>query len=173
LKLRKAQQQEAAIDYAKTVLTAFYQVDTALVTYNQQHATLADLTTELQQSQIALGLAEDQYKQGLADYLSVLDAQQTYLQAQQTQAQAVEALSDDLVTLYKALGGGWEGVFPARDESSSPPAQVAVAAPLAEQAPVQVDQAPLAPVAAPVPMPAAPAPQPNTVAFIPSGPLER
>ncbi len=113
LKLNKAEQTQAAIDYAKTVLTAFYQVDTALIAYNQEHATLAALTTETQQSQIALNLAEDQYKQGLADYLTVLDAQQSLLTAQQTQAQAVETVSTDLVTLYQSLGGGWEQTYPA------------------------------------------------------------
>jgi NodT family efflux transporter outer membrane factor (OMF) lipoprotein len=113
LKLRKAQQQEAAINYAKTVLTAFYQVNTTLVAYNEEHATLDALGVDVQQSQIALNLAEDQYKQGLADYLTVLNAQQSLLSAQQTQASGVEALGTDLVTLYQALGGGWENVFPA------------------------------------------------------------
>jgi NodT family efflux transporter outer membrane factor (OMF) lipoprotein len=111
LSLRQAQQKEAAINYAKTVLTAFYQVDNALVTYTQEHATQDALTVDLQQSQIALGLAEDQYRQGLADYLTVLNAQQSYLSAQQAQAQSVQRLGTDLVTLYQALGGGWEGVY--------------------------------------------------------------
>ncbi len=112
LKLRQAQQQEAAIGYAKTVLTAYYQVDNALIAYNQEHATLQQLTIDTQQSQIALGLAEDQYKQGLADYLSVLQAQSSLLNAQQSQAQAVATLSNDLVSLYQALGGGWEQTYP-------------------------------------------------------------
>ena len=112
LKLRKAQQQEAALNYAKTVLDAFYQVDGALIAYNQEHETQAQLAIDTQQSQIALGLAEDQYRQGLADYLTVLDAQQSFLSAQQGQAQAVATLGTDLVTLYQALGGGWQGVFP-------------------------------------------------------------
>jgi len=112
LKLRQVQQQEAAIGYAKTVLTAYYQVDNALIAYNQEHATLQQLTIDTQQSQIALGLAEDQYKQGLADYLSVLQAQSSLLNAQQSQAQAVATLSNDLVSLYQALGGGWEQTYP-------------------------------------------------------------
>jgi NodT family efflux transporter outer membrane factor (OMF) lipoprotein len=114
LKLREAQQSEAAINYAKTVLTAFYQVDTALVAYAQEHATLQALTVDVQQSQIALNLAEDQYRQGLADYLTVLDAQQSFLNAQQTQAESVERVSTDLVTLYQALGGGWEATYPVK-----------------------------------------------------------
>ncbi len=114
LNLRKAQQKEDAVNYAKTVLTAFYQVDNALIAYNQEHATIAQLQVDTQQSQIALNLAEDQYKQGLADYLQVLDAQQSVLSATQSQAQATANLSNDLVTLYQALGGGWEQTFPDR-----------------------------------------------------------
>lgn len=112
LNLRKAQQKEDAIDYAKTVLTAFYQVDNALIAYNQEHATLYQLGIDTKQSRIALSLAEDQYKQGLADYLTVLNAQRSLLDSEQSQAQAVANLSDDLVTLYQALGGGWEQSFP-------------------------------------------------------------
>ncbi len=112
LKLDKAQQREAALSYAKTVLTAFTQVNTALTTYAQEHATLDALNTDVQQSGIALGLAEDQYRQGLSDYLTVLNAQQSYLQAQQNQAQSVERMGTDLVTLYQDLGGGWEQTYP-------------------------------------------------------------
>ena len=72
----------------------------------------ADNKTDVQQSQIAVNLAEDQYCQGLADYLPVLNSQQSLLSSQQ-EAQAVQILGTDLVTLYQALGGGWEGTFPA------------------------------------------------------------
>ncbi len=113
LALREAQQREAAIGYAKTVITAFTQVDNALAAYTQEHATRDALAEDTAQSKIALGLAEDQYRQGLADYLTVLNAQQGYLQAQQGEAGAVEQLGVDLVTLYQALGGGWEQTFPA------------------------------------------------------------
>ncbi len=112
LKLREAQQQEAAISYAKTALTAFTQVNTALVTYEQEHATQDALREDVKQSQIALGLAEEQYKEGLVDYLTVLNAQQAYLAAQQNQAESLQKLGTDLVTLYQALGGGWEGIYP-------------------------------------------------------------
>ena len=119
LKLRKARQTEAAVNYAKTVLTAFYQVDTALVTYTQDHATVAALKTYVHQSQIAVNLAEEQYRQGLVDYLTVLTAQQTLLSSEQQEAQAEQRLGTDLVTLYQALGGGWQGVYPAAKADSS------------------------------------------------------
>ncbi len=112
LKLRKAQQTEAAVSYAKTVLTAFYQVNTALAAYTQEHATVEALKTYVQQSQIAVTLAEEQYREGLVDYLTVLNAQQTLLSSQQQEAQGQQRLGTDLVTLYQALGGGWESTFP-------------------------------------------------------------
>ncbi len=112
LELREAQQREAAIGYAKTVLTAFTQVDVALTNYEQEHATLDALNDDVTQAQTALGLAEDQYKQGLTDYLTVLTAQQGLLGAQVNQAQSRARLGTDLVTLYQALGGGWESTYP-------------------------------------------------------------
>jgi len=94
------------------VLTAFTQVNVALTNYQQEHATLDALNTDVAQAQIALGLAEDQYKQGLTDYLTVLTAQQALLGAQVSQAQSVAKLGTDLVTLYQALGGGWQSTYP-------------------------------------------------------------
>lgn len=113
LHLRKAEQKEAAITYAKTVLTAFHQVDNALTSYDQEQKTYAALKTEVAESRRALGLAQERYREGLADYLQVLTAQQTELSAQQAEAQSLAKISTDLVTLYQALGGGWQQTYPA------------------------------------------------------------
>jgi NodT family efflux transporter outer membrane factor (OMF) lipoprotein len=175
LKLRQAEQREAALNYAKTVLIAFYQVDTALVNYNQEHATIAQLAIDTQQSQIALGLAEDQYKQGLADYLTVLNAQQSFLSAQQAQAQAVAAESGDLVTLYQALGGGWEQTYP-DDPAGAPPPVTETQASASPPADPPSPPAPPAPAPAAVAQASAPAPSPASdppAASVPAIPLER
>jgi NodT family efflux transporter outer membrane factor (OMF) lipoprotein len=168
LQLRRASQTEAALNYANTVLTAFYQVDIALEAYNQEHATLDQLGIDTAQSKIALGLAEDQYRQGLADYLSVLNAQQSYLSAQQNQAQAVEQLSDDLVTLYQALGGGWQSFFPDQNEQPAPTPVVATAQP--DTAPASPPAAAPMPTAAPITATATPAtPSPSPPLAVSSG----
>jgi NodT family efflux transporter outer membrane factor (OMF) lipoprotein len=112
LKLRQAQQEESALNYARTVLTAFTQVNTALQTYTQEHGTAQALQEDVKQSRIALNLAQEQYAQGLADYLTVLNAQQSVLSSEQNEAQSVERLATDLVTLYQALGGGWQTILP-------------------------------------------------------------
>ena len=113
LTLREAQQKQAAIGYAKTALTAFTQVNTALTSYAQEHATQEELSADVQETGTALRLAEAQYTQGLTDYTTVLTAQQANLAAQQAQAQSSERLGTSLVTLYQALGGGWEQTYPA------------------------------------------------------------
>jgi outer membrane protein TolC len=112
LRLRKAEQREAAVNYAKTVLTALHQVDDTLTDYDQEQRRLQSLNREVTASQHALTLAQERYRQGLADYLQVLTAQQSVLGAEQTQAQSLAAISTDLVKLYQALGGGWEQTYP-------------------------------------------------------------
>jgi hypothetical protein len=55
-----------------------------------------------------LDLSLQLYRNGRTDFLSVLDAQRSLYAAQTALTQGDTALSADMVTLYKALGGGWE-----------------------------------------------------------------
>lgn len=112
LELRKAQQREAAVNYQRTVLRAWHDVDNALTAYADEQRRRAALGVAVQQSQRALALARDRYAQGLADFLQVLDAERTLLSAEQQYASSTTTVSTNLVQLYKALGGGWETTFP-------------------------------------------------------------
>jgi multidrug efflux system outer membrane protein len=64
-----------------------------------------------------------QYRQnGISSYLEVLDAQRTLFVAQQSLIQAELTQQTNLVSLYKALGGGWTGpALPPGDTASWPP----------------------------------------------------
>ncbi len=108
LELREAQQQEAAINYQKTVLQAFHDVDNALIAYRAEQQRHDRLAAQVRQAQLALGLAQQRFRQGLSDFLEVLTAQRTLLQAQQQLADSSTTVSTNLVALYKALGGGWQ-----------------------------------------------------------------
>jgi outer membrane protein TolC len=59
-----------------------------------------------------LDLARARYNEGVSEFLTVLDAERTLLQADQQYATSTTNVALDLVQLFKALGGGWETDFP-------------------------------------------------------------
>ena len=60
----------------------------------------------------ALDLSRSRYNDGVADFLTVLDAERNLLQNEQQLSQSTTNVALDLVTLFKALGGGWEQTLP-------------------------------------------------------------
>jgi len=54
-------------------------------------------------------LATQRYNAGLTDFLSVLDAQRSLFASQDALVLSERRISENLVALYKALGGGWQG----------------------------------------------------------------
>ena len=113
VELREAAQQEAAVNFQKTVLQAFTDVDNALIAYGAEQRRRTRLMAQAGQARRALGLAQNQFRQGLTDFLQVLTAQRTLLAADQQLSDSTATVSANLVALYKALGGGWETDLPA------------------------------------------------------------
>jgi NodT family efflux transporter outer membrane factor (OMF) lipoprotein len=112
LALREAQQQEAAITYRKTVLQAWHDVVNALVAHRLEQNRRARLRAQADHARAALDLARARYVDGVTEFLNVLDAERTLLQADQQYAASTTNVALDLVQLFKALGGGWETQFP-------------------------------------------------------------
>jgi NodT family efflux transporter outer membrane factor (OMF) lipoprotein len=112
VELRKVEQQEAAIDYQKTVLQAWHDVANALIAYSAEQERLQRLMRAAQDSEDVLRVALERYRSGIDPYLNVLTAQRTLLQYQLQGAQSLTALQCNLIQLYKALGGGWELALP-------------------------------------------------------------
>ena len=108
LDLRKAQQQEAAIQYQRVVLGAFHDVDNSLIAYHTEQRRRDRLRAAADQARRALGLAQRQYTAGVSTFLDVLTAQRTVLAAEQQLSDSTATIGTNLVALYKALGGGWE-----------------------------------------------------------------
>jgi len=119
LQLRKAQQQEAAVFYEKTVLQAWHDVDNALTAYKTEQARRDQLTLAVEQNQKALTLAQSRYEQGVSDFLTVLTAEENLLSTEQQLAASTTTVSENLVALYKALGGGWETDLPRQDTADT------------------------------------------------------
>lgn len=112
LNLRKEQQQEAAVNYQRTVLSAWHEIDNALTQYSAQQLRHDQLQAEVQDNQRALHLAQVQYTAGTGSFLQVLDAERRLLSSQQDLTDNTTQISTTLVSLYKALGGGWESTYP-------------------------------------------------------------
>jgi len=103
----KAGREIAVAQYEKSIQTAFREVADALA----GNATLGDQLAAQQVQATAeadrFRLAELRYRNGVANYLDVLDAQRSLFATQQALAQTRLAQQQSQVALYKALGGGW------------------------------------------------------------------
>lgn len=108
LQLREAQQREAAVNYRKTVLGAWHEIDDVLRLYNASQLRRDHLAEAVRQNRIALDTAQRQYVEGAVDFLNVLSVQSALLTSEEQWIDSSSAVAQALVGLYKALGGGWE-----------------------------------------------------------------
>jgi outer membrane protein, multidrug efflux system len=113
--LAYATQEELVADYQAAVLNAYADVESALGQVANYAREEEHLRREVDAAREAFGISQLQYRQGVADLLNVLQAQQTLFEARDELAQAKLARLQALVHLYEALGGGWEE--PARDRT--------------------------------------------------------
>lgn len=108
IEVRNAQQEQALRRYEKTVLTALQEVESSLVNYSKEQARHRSLVEAVTANRRAVEVANELYLRGLGDFLNVLDAQRSLLLAESDQAQSEATMASNLVSLYKALGGGWK-----------------------------------------------------------------
>ncbi|NHN84722.1 efflux transporter outer membrane subunit [Acetobacter musti] len=107
LEVTKAIRDQKVAAYEKAIQTAFREVSDTLVarsTYLDQGQRMDDL---VKSSADAYRLAKMRYQAGTDSYLNTLDSQRNLLQAQQSQVGVQVARYENLVTFYRALGGGW------------------------------------------------------------------
>lgn len=104
----KARQDELLQTYRKTIVQAFTDVDNALFSIKQTTIKLQLQREVVAASRRAFDLAEQQLRAGTADIVTVLNTQLTLFQAEDALSQAQLARLLAIVSLYQALGGGWE-----------------------------------------------------------------
>ena len=100
------------ISYQQVVLRALHEVDNALTAYRSEQTRRQWLMDAVAENRRALELSRARYQQGVADFLTVLDAQRNLLANELLLSDSTTAVSGNLVVLYKALGGGWEAELP-------------------------------------------------------------
>jgi NodT family efflux transporter outer membrane factor (OMF) lipoprotein len=108
IEVQKALQQQAVLDYQKTVLTALQDVENALVAYSKEQQRYKAIIDAVSANRKAVELSIKLYTEGQIEFLNVLVAQSSLYSSEDTLVQSTRNLSTDLIALYKALGGGWD-----------------------------------------------------------------
>ena len=103
---KSAQYEQVLLAYQTTVLTAFKEVEDALVSYQKQQQRKTALQASVNASQLAVTLSKELYGKGLMTYLDVLTAERVLYQNQINLLLSDTQLLTQQVSLYKALGGG-------------------------------------------------------------------
>lgn len=126
IKAQSAVQEQAVIAYEKSVLTALEDVENSLAAYANSRERQAALQQAAASARNAALLARQRYESGLIDFQSVLDTERTRLSSEDSLASAGMDELSALISLYKALGGGWSddaattAAKPEKTESDQP-----------------------------------------------------
>ena len=112
VRAESARTDAAAAAYQRSVLEAFRDVETALVSYAKAKIRSNHLAAESAADQQATDMATLLYKKGVESFLPVLDAERSLYAAEDALALSERDSSLALIALYKSLGGGWATVSP-------------------------------------------------------------
>ena len=104
----EARAEGARAAYELAVLRVLEETENAFVRYGSHRQRLGAVVEQATASRRAAELARIQYREGALDFLRLLDAERTLLQAEDAVAAAETDLNSSVVLIYKALGGGWE-----------------------------------------------------------------
>lgn len=105
--VQTALQEQAAIAYEASILTALEDVENALVAYAEEQARRAALVAATAAARQAAALSDASYRAGLVDFQVVLESQRSLLTVEDQLVVSSGAVTSNLVRLYKAVGGGW------------------------------------------------------------------
>lgn len=120
IKVTEARQEQALVQYERTVLEAYEEVANALVTYARVKERRESLALAVQADKLAVELSQDLWTRGLTDFINVLDSQRALFLAQDQLASSEAEVTTSLIAIYKSLGGGWE--MPEQTSASAAPA---------------------------------------------------
>lgn len=116
VKTSEAQTKVAESEYGRTVITAFEEVENALVNVDAHKKQRVELQQQVAQLRVVSAQIEAQLKEGVVSQLDVFETERSLLSAQQELLANHQQILADTVTLYKALGGGW----PSTEVSNAP-----------------------------------------------------
>lgn len=108
LKVSKAEEQIAKMNYQQTILEAGKEVSDALFLYDTADKKLTEHQAQVSEMQKAVEMNKDLFQAGKATYLEIITAQQSLLSAQLNEVSDTFQRMQAVINLYSALGGGRE-----------------------------------------------------------------
>jgi outer membrane protein, multidrug efflux system len=105
--MQDARTEQLLLNYELTLLKAIKEVEDSLSGFHEQQEHLSALDKSVTASRESLQMSTKLYKDGLTAFQDVLDAQRALLSAESLKDQAIGNAAIQLVSLYKALAGGW------------------------------------------------------------------
>lgn len=107
VRVQDAKFQELLLQYKNTVLSAYSEVETAIVAFLKAQQQVVYLRRSVAASKRAVGVVVDQYRDGTASYDRVIDSQRSLLVSQTRLLGARADVLTNLIAVYKGLAGGW------------------------------------------------------------------
>ena len=107
------------VRYQRTVTAALQEVDSAIAAYHQERERQRRLAAARAASQQASELALLRYREGVEDFLTVLDAERRLLETENELARSQIAATQNLIAIHLALGSGWDAAQPPDYEAYS------------------------------------------------------
>ncbi len=98
---------QAYVVYQRTLLMALQEVENSMVTFKREQVREQALRRAVEAARRSVKLAETLYRNGLTDFQNVLEAERSLAGLENTLAQSRGQIAVNLVSLYKAFGGGW------------------------------------------------------------------
>ena len=116
IELQKSLTDAALAQYRQRVLVALREVEVALTDFANEQQRHASLARAVDAGKDAVSLASSLYASGRTDFLNVVTAERVLLVNQESLTRSERQIAEHLVSIYKALGGGW-------NDTASPTAQ--------------------------------------------------
>jgi len=106
VRVQDARYQQTLVNYQDTVLRAYQETENAMIGFVQAQAEAEFRKQSADAAQRASELANIQYREGAADFQRVIDSERTLVAQQDLWTRARGSIAQNLIALYKALGGG-------------------------------------------------------------------
>jgi len=107
VKQTEAKKEQALYRYQRSILTGFREVEDALIKITKGREQLESQRRQVHSLEEYARLSRLQFEAGTSNYLQVLDAEQALFTGRQSLAQTQYNLLVSVVSIYKAMGGGW------------------------------------------------------------------